>query len=268
MAEFNVLVVQNNAILGNKQANFNNIEKIIEKYKNKKIDILVLPEVFAVGWKCSLFSQYSEKDEQGETSDFLKKLALNYKCFVFGGSYIRKANDGKLYNTCNIYSPDGTVIAQYDKMHIFQHFGEGEADYIAMGKKPVLVEIKGIRIGVSICYDIRFPELFRAYSQNNAKILINMAAWPKIRQKHWEILQKARAIENQAFVIAVSQCGRIDNEKFNAGHSMIISPFGEIKQNLLEEEGAFLHKINTNEVDEIRQNMPVLEDKNPYGYKL
>lgn len=268
MTKFNVLVVQNNAILGNKEANFNNIEKIIESYKNQKIDILVLPELFAIGWKCPIFIQCAEEDKQSITSDFLKSLALDYNCYVFGGSYIRKAQDGKLYNTCKIYSPDGKNIAQYDKMHLFQHYGDGEADYNTIGKKPLLIEIEGIKFGISICYDIRFPELFRTYSQNDAKILVNMAAWPKSRPHHWQVLQRARAIENQAFVIAVSQCGKIEKENYNYGHSMIITPFGDIAQNLEEEEGAFLYTIDTDEVDELREKVPTLKDQNPHGYKL
>ena len=268
MAKFNVLVVQNNAILGNKEANFNNIEQIIEPYKNKQIDIIVLPELFAVGWKCSLFPQVAENEEQSPTSNFLKTLAIDNNCYVFGGSYIRKGDDNKLYNSCKIFSPDGNKIAQYDKMHLFQHYGDGEADFNTIGKKPLIVEISGIKFGISICYDIRFPELFRTYSQNGAKILVNMAAWPKSRPHHWQVLQRARAIENQAFVIAVSQCGKIEKDNYNLGHSMIITPFGDIEECLNEEEGAFLYTINTNEVDELRSNVPTLKDINPYGYKL
>ena len=153
-------------------------------------------------------------------------------------------------------------------MHLFQHYGDGEADFNTIGKKPVMFELEGIKIGISICYDIRFPELFRAYSLNGAKILVNMAAWPKSRPHHWNTLQRARAIENQSFMIAVSQCGKIENDSYNYGHSQIISPFGEIVCSMGEEEGAILQKINTDEVDELRKNVPTLKDKNPNGYEL
>ena len=268
MAKFNVLLVQNNAILGNKQANFNNIEKIIEPYKEQKIDLMVLSELFAIGWKCSLFPKQAEGENDFTTTNFLKKLALDYNCCVIGGSYIRKEVDDKLYNTCKVFDKHAKLICQYDKMHLFQHYGDGEADYNTIGKKPVMFELNGVKIGVSICYDIRFPELFRTYSLNGAKILVNMAAWPKSRPHHWDVLQRARAIENQAFVIAVSQCGKIEKENYNYGHSQIISPFGDVVSCMGEEEGTILQMIDTDEVDELRKNVPTLKDKNSNGYNL
>lgn len=266
MVRFNILVVQNSAVLGNKSENFQNVEKLVENYKDKKIDIIVLPELFALGWKCSLFQDCAE-NENSETSVFLSNLAKKFNAYVIGGSYIRKS-ENNLYNTCEVFDNLGNVVTRYDKMHLFQHYNAGEADYNTIGNSPKIVEIKGVKFGLSICYDIRFPELFRSYALNGVKVLINVAAWPKSRKHHWYNLQCARAIENQAYMVAVSQCGKIEDDEYNLGRSMIISPFGEIIEHLDEDQGAFLTTIDIYEVDELRQNVPTLKDINPYGYKI
>ena len=268
MDKLSILIVQNHAIIGNKQANFDKIQNLLQPFQHENIDIIVLPEVWAVGWLCSKFNEQAEDENNSPTLDFLKNIATSFNSYVFGGSFVRKLDDGSLRNTCPIFNRKGNLIAKYDKMHLFTHLGADEGKYVKIGQKPVMVDIDGVKAGVSICYDIRFCELFRAYSSNGAKILINMAAWPLSRPHHWKHLQAARAIENQCFMIAASQCGEIIDNEYNLGHSMLISPFGDIIEELNEKEGIIFKSINLNEVDDLRKKVPTLEDKNPYGYSL
>jgi len=231
------------SIIGDKWENFAKIADLIEKNIKKGTDIIILPEVWNVGWKPSEFEDSAEDLENSETIEFLSELAQRYNVNIIGGSFIRKGKREKekgkgnsslltthhsLFNTCPVFNRNGELIATYDKMHLFSYYGCDEGKYIKHGKNPVLVDIDGVKIGLSLCYDIRFPEIYRAYRKAGADLLINMAAWPKSRAIHWEALSKARAIENQCFMVALTQSGLIEGDEYNLGHSRIIDYNGEV----------------------------------------
>lgn len=256
-----VLVVQNNAVIADKKASFDKVLKLIEPFSDKKPDLIVLPEVFAVGWLCNVFPREAEEETNSLTLKFLSSLAKNMNANVVGGSYIRKTSDGKLKNTCPVFDRAGNLIAQYNKMHLFSHYEALENKFVTSGKTGVLVNTDVGKIGLSICYDIRFPELYRAYANAGADILVNVAAWPKLRPHHWEVLTKARAVENQIFMIACSQTGKIAGDEYNLGHSAIISSFGDVISSVSEEECAFLSEIDLESMQTLRKNVPTLFDK-------
>lgn len=256
-----VLIVQNCSVIGDKTANFKKVEELLEPYKNVGADLIVLPELWAVGWYCKSFPQSAEAEENSLTLDFLSQVAKKFSSNVVGGSYVKKYQDGKLTNSCPVFNREGELIAQYEKMHLFSHFGADEGKFASRGSKPVIAYTDVANLGLTICYDIRFPELFRIYAYNGADILINMAAWPKTRKNHWVTLQKARAIENQSFVIAVSQTGLIVDDEYNLGHSMIISPYGDVMAELGEEETVLEFEINLDEMKSLRDKFPILADK-------
>lgn len=259
--KLSILVVQNNAIIGNKNATIENIDMLLSKYRNKKFDLIVLPEVFSIGWNCSKFYESAENTTDSISLNFLKQIAMEFNSIVFGGSIIFKDNASKLTNTCAIISPKGEVITTYDKMHLFSHKGAEENKFIKSGEELKLLKYGDTRIATSICYDIRFPELYRCYSKNGAEILINMAAWSKTKPEHWEIMHKSRAIENQCYMIVANQTGKISSTEYNLGHSMVINPWGEIIAELHEEEGCLEVNIDTNTVKELRKNFPLLNDR-------
>ncbi len=263
-----VLIVQNNAILRDRAANYEKVIQMLKPYADKEYDLIVLPEVWAVGWLCPTFPEMAENFENNETLCFLSNMARLHNANVVGGSYIKKTADGKLYNCCPVFNREGNLITQYDKMHLFANYSNDEDKYITRGAKPVIAHTDIGKLGLTICYDIRFPELFRAYTFAGADILINVAAWPKTRPHHWINLQKARAIENQSFVIAVSQAGLIENDVYNFGHSMVISPFGDIIAELGEEEGILTAEINLAEMSELRKTVPTLKDRRIDDYKI
>ena len=152
-----VLVVQNNAIIGNKKATFDNIETLLGKYEGQNFDLIVLPEVFAIGWYCQNFLKEAETLENSNTINFLKNIALNFKSLVIGGTFIQKMSDGTYRNTCPVISKTGQLITTYDKMHLFSHKGSEENKYISTGSELKILDLGNAKIGLSVCYDIRFP---------------------------------------------------------------------------------------------------------------
>lgn len=262
-----VLVVQNNAILNNKTANFNNVEKLLEPYSDKDTDLIVLPEVWAAGWDCSGFEATAE-DENGPTVNFLKYIAQKHNALLIGGSYIRRTKDGELKNTSPVISSKGILLAQYDKMHLFSHKGSEEQKYISSGENLLILDTGETRIGLTVCYDIRFPEIFRQYSQKGVEIFISAAAWGRNKLMHWEIMQKARAIENQCYIIAADQTGKIKNNEYNLGHSMVIDCWGDIAGELGEEEGCIYAELDLQKLRELRKNSPLLSDRRNETFKI
>lgn len=263
------LLVQNNACIGDKLATFAKVENILSEFKDLNVDFIVFPEVWSVGWDCSLFKQVAEDINNSDTIKFLKKIAVDFNSAVIGGSFIQSVNNN-FYNTVPVISKKGDIIATYNKMHLFSHKGCEENLFVNVGNELIILNYKGAKLGLSVCYDIRFPELYRAYSQVGANVLINMAAWSSTKPVHWEIMHRARAIENQCFMIAVNQAGFIKDNEFNLGHSMFVDGWGNILKSLDDKEGALLFEINIEDNLKLRKNFPLLLDRRDdkfYAYK-
>ena len=255
------------SVIGDKKSNYSKVEDLIKKNIFEGVDIVVLPEVWTVGWSCKDFQQSAEELENSETVDFLSKIAQEYNVNILGGSFIVK-KDEKYYNTCPVINRKGELIATYDKMHLFSYYGCMEGSYIECGKNPAMVCINGVKIGLSICYDIRFPEIYRAYAKGGADMLINMAAWPMRRANHWEALTKARAIENQCFMIGLTQSGLIEGDEWNLGHSRVIDYNGEVISEIKHGEGIMFAEIKFDDMYEFRKKCTVLLDiKESYDIK-
>lgn len=255
-----VLGIQIQSTLGDKKSNYKKIHSAINSSSKRDMDLIVLPEVWTVGWSPDLFIESAEDLETGETTAFLKTIAKTFNCYILGGSYIT-VREGAFYNTCPIINNKGELIGHYNKSHLFSYYGCKEGTYIENGIQPVLVDIKGIKTGISICYDLRFPELYRAYRKAGADLMVNMAAWPKSREIHWKTLTSARAIENQCNFIAVTQSGLLKNKEYNLGISRVINYDGTINTEITENETSFYTKINfNNEMYEFREKCTVLND--------
>lgn len=265
-----ILAIQMSSKIGDKKANFHKIMDLIHNNIKKGTDIIVLPEVWNVGWKPSEFESSAEDLDNSETIKFLSEIAQKYNVNIIGGSIISEQrtvnserNDlSSLYNTCPVINRNGKLIATYDKMHLFSYYGCNEGKFIENGKNPVLIDIDGIKIGLTICYDLRFSEIYRAYRKAGADLLINMAAWPMTRAIHWEALTKARAIENQCFMVALTQSGLIEGNDYNLGHSRIIDYNGEVTSEIKNDvgEGAMFAELKFEEMYEFRKKCTVLLD--------
>lgn len=247
--------------IGDKQANFEKALNLIKRDTPKETDIIILPEVWTVGWACEEFQKSAEKPEDSETVNFLSEIAKEYNSYVLGGSFIQKVNDTTYLNTCPVINPEGKLIATYSKNHLYSYCGCAEGKFIKTGDCAVMVEIEGIKVGLTICYDIRFPEIFRAYRKAGAELLVNMAAWGSKKPIPWETLTKARAIENQTFMVALTQSGQINTNEWNIGHSRIIDYMGETVCEIKDQqEGAMNYTFDFSKMQEYRSECTILKD--------
>lgn len=267
----NILAIQMSSKIGDYPANQHKLEIFFDRAfsKYKDIDIVFLPEVWTLGWFPECFQENANKN--AAAADFLSTLAKRYNVNIIGGSYIRcikNENNTEYRNTCPVINRNGEIVANYDKIHLYSP--DGEAKAVKCGDLPLIVDIEGLRMGLSICYDIRFPELFRSYISHNMAphMLVNMSAWPKTRRAQYEAMAKSRAVENQCYFLALSQTGLIKDDVYNSGYSMLIEPLGDTQCSLNEDEGFIFEKIDTDVVDKVRETYPNIKNRkiNDFGF--
>ncbi len=261
-----LLAIQMESAIGNVELNIETVRKLVRANLEKfqYADFVFLPELWTVGWDCQSFPDSAETLEDSKAVKMLAEIAKEFSVNIFGGSFVRK-KDGKLYNTCPVVNRNGEIVCCYDKNHLYSYNGDTENSYITAGANPVMVEIEGVKFGISICYDIRFPEIYRAYRKAGADILVNMAAWPKSRKIHWDTLTTARAVENQSYFVALTQTGLLASGLENLGHSMIIDYDGKIMDEIEEIEGGIYAAVDLEKMYEFREKCTLLKDiKNSY----
>lgn len=262
--------LQLNSVTGDIQANIKKVEHLVSQNLEPNTDVLVLPEVWTVGWKCEEFSKSAQHISNSSVINCLSDIAKKYNINIIGGSFIRQADNGKLYNSCPIFNRKGELIALYDKNHLYSYCGCTEGNYVTAGDNGLVINIEGVNFGISICYDIRFPEIYREYRKLNADILVNMAAWGISKPIPWEILTKARAIENQAYVVALTQSGKVDEKTTNIGHSRIIDYLGEtVSEIKKQKEGLMTYTFSFDKMKKYREECTIIRDiKNKYEVKV
>lgn len=216
-------------------------------------DLILLPELWGTGFFS--YNEYKKNSESvdGETFAAMSALAREKNSYIFTGSFVEKYKD-KLYNTALLLDKKGDIIGRYRKIHLF---GE-EKEYLCPGKDICTAETEFGIIGLSICYDLRFPELYRKLSQRGAQILLSCYALPKQRTEHWRILTPARALENQAFFISCG-CGGENRGVAYAGNSMVVSPYGEILSECKKEVEETV--IDINQAKKYRSEFSALRDR-------
>lgn len=256
--EVNISAIQLCAEIGNKTKNYDKVSEFVEEIK--ETDVIILPEVWTVGWACSEFQKSAEYLENSETIKFLSNIAKDKNTNIIGGSFITKSSNGNYYNTSPVINRKGELVAVYNKNHLYSYYGSTEGSIITKGESPVIVELDGIKYGLTICYDIRFPEIYRAYRKAGADILVNCAAWANTKPIPWEMMTKSRAIENQTYMVAVNQYGKMLNNEFNLGHSRIIDYNGNVLSEILDGEGIIQSTLNFKEMYDFREKCTVLSD--------
>lgn len=261
-----VLTLQFNPIIADKKANFEKIKALLEKNISFKPDIVVLPEMFNIGDDHKYFQEMAEIISEGETSAFLSNTAKLFNTNIIGGSFPEISENGKYKNTCCVYDRLGRLVTKYSKIHMFSYYGSKEGEFLESGDKAIIANLDVGKVGLAICYDLRFPELFRSLIYSGAEIIAIPSAWPYSRLEHWNILSKARAIENLCYVITSNQCGNTTPLRTNAGYSSIINPWGEIVACAVEEEGVAMTEIDLSSVAQLRNEFKVLEDRNLNAY--
>lgn len=232
--------------LGDKKEN---LEKAIDIIKNSSSKIILFPELFTTGFDFTHMGNLAETSDGGT----VKILSENCGEKIVAGSIVEKNRD-KIYNSFLLITKKG-LIGKYRKIHLF----DKEKEYFTAGNKMGVFKTKLGRIGLAICYDLRFSELFREFVKKNVEIVLLCANFPKPREIHWETLVKARAIENQYFMIASNRIGSDStNEYF--GRSMIVDPWGSVLAIANDKEEILMAEIDIEKVKEIRKNFPVLQD--------
>ena len=241
--------------------------RLIRKAAESGAQLVGLPENF------SWMGPEAERDEnsealEGTTLARMAELARSLKISVLAGSILESgAPGGRLFNTSALFGPDGQRIGLYRKIHLFDvEVGDGqtyrESAAVAPGSEVVVADAPFGKVGLSVCYDLRFPELYRQLSQSGAVLLTVPSAFTLMTGKdHWEVLLRARAIENQAYVIAPAQQGKHPRERLTWGHAMVVDPWGLVVARASEGEGLALAELDLEYLAKVRRTLPALQHR-------
>lgn len=224
-------------------------------------DLVVLPELWPVGaFAFDAFGDVAESAADGPTAVTMSQAARDAGVWLHAGSVVERATGGELYNTSLVFAPDGTLAATYRKIHRFG-FDRGEATLMSAGTEPVTVDAAEARLGLATCYDLRFPELFRALTDLGAQVVVVPAGWPEKRAGHWTLLARARAVENQVYVLACGTAGSHAGVA-QAGRSAVIGPWGETLAEASDAtEQVLTADLDVAELARVREEFPVLKDR-------
>jgi len=257
-----IALVQMDVAYGDIEANHAKARAFIAEGLARGAELFVFPELWTTGYKLKEIDSLSET-LAGKTIEMLCRIARENNVAIVAGSLPELA-DGKIYNTACAIGSDGRIVGRYRKIHLI---GLMEEDlYLAPGDERCVFPLASATAGLIICYDLRFPELSRALALQGARILFVCAEWPSVRGNHWRILNIARAIENQFFVIAVNRVGR-DPDNVFFGHSLAVDPWGEIIVEGSEtKEELLIADIAPASVENVRQRVPVFQDRRPACY--
>lgn len=248
------------------EANLASAESLIQQCHQQGAGFVVLPEVFALFNLSKQAEQGQRECTDGPIQQFLARCAKQYACYLLGGTIpIADApGDSRPYAASLLYDPSGEQIGRYNKIHLFdvdvkdRQGSYRESDSFRAGDKPVCVRTDFASIGMSVCYDLRFPELYRVYFQQGVDILVIPSAFTELTGKaHWMPLLRARAIENSCYVIAADQGGVHGPKRETFGHSCIISPWGEVLSLVEKGEGIAIAEFDAQRLAEVRQQIPV-----------
>ena len=249
----------------NVDRNLDTARRLIAEAARDGAQLVVLPEYFC-------FMGHHDRDKlalaelpgEGPIQAMLAETAKRHAVWVVGGTLpLRSEQADRVFNASCVYSPEGVLAARYDKVHLFR-YDNGRESYdegrvLQAGQVPQACEVGGLRLGLSICYDLRFPELYRALMTPPCDLIAVPSAFTHTTGRaHWEVLLRARAIENQCYVIAAAQGGLHENGRRTWGHSLIVDPWGEVVAMVEEGEGVAMAQLDTKRIAEVRAQLPAL----------
>jgi predicted amidohydrolase len=246
--------------------NLETARRLLAQAAREGAKLVTLPEYWPImGMLDTDKVAHAEQPGQGIIQDFMAAQAREHGVWLIGGTMPLASDDaGRVLNTTLVYDPDGQAVSRYDKIHLFG-FTKGEESYdeartIVPGAAVGSFEAPFGRVGLSVCYDLRFPELYRAMGEC-ALIVVPAAFTHTTGMAHWEVLLRARAIENQCYVLASAQGGTHRNGRRTFGHSMLIDPWGQVVDQVAEGEGVVVGEIDTDFLGQVRQNLPALKHR-------
>jgi len=259
--ELKIALGQFDVILGDSAANLETVARLAAAAAAEQADILVLPELWSTGYDLENAGSHATGIASGIFRS-AAELAAQHSIHLLG-SCLSLISDNSYGNTAVLFDDQGASIGAYSKGHLFGLMAE--QNYLTAGDKLALLDTKWGKVGLAVCYDLRFPELFRAYALGGAKIVFLPSEWPHPRMRHWRTLLRARAIENQMFIVACNRVGSSRGFDF-FGHSCIIDPWGETVVEGGEGAALIVAQINVPDVEATRSKMPVLSDRRPNLY--
>lgn len=261
-----------------KQDNLKKVSRLVEEAAlNHQAGLVLLPENFALfDGKAALNLGKQEADVNGEVRCFISSIAKKYKVWIIAGSIPcasrpdKSLIDGRVRSACWVFDDTGVEVGRYDKIHLFDvdvddnHGSYRESLQFEAGISPQIIDTPVGVVGLSICYDLRFPQLYSWLSAAGAQIMTVPSAFTfKTGKAHWELLLRARAVENQCYIIASNQTGTHSKGRETWGHSMIVNPWGEVIACAGKGEGVISATINLQDLSDIRSAMPVLKHRKP-----
>lgn len=248
------------------ETNIATARRLITEAATQGAELILLPEYWpSLEARDADKIAHAEAFGEGIMQDFMSEISKELKIWLVGGTIpLQSGEPNKVLNTALVYNAEGERVARYDKIHLFSYRkGEeayDESTFISPGSEVVTVETPFGRVGLSVCYDLRFPELYRAMGEC-AVIVMPAAFVYRTGQAHWETLIRARAIENQCYMLAAGQGGRHEIGRRTWGHSMIVNPWGEVTQVLPEGEGVIIDEIDAKKTTSIRERLPALKHR-------
>ena len=259
-------------VTGSKEQNLKNAQDMIIRASSGGAEIIILPQMFNSPYQAKYFKDYSEA-YPGKTTEMLSGLARKLNVYIIGGSIPERDGD-KIFNTSFSFDKNGKLIGKHRKIHLFDidiknKINFRESDYISAGNKVTILDTEYCKIGIAICYDMRFPELIRKMALEGAQVIIIPAAFNMITgPAHWHIIARTRAVDNQVFFITASPARDAGADYIAYGHSLVCDPWGDVIAESGEKEDVLFGMLDLDMIPKIRKQLPLLLHRRKEIYQL
>ncbi len=255
MAKLTISLAQMNIAYGDVRKNMKTAEDHIAEAARRGSHMVVFPELWSTGYALEQSRELASALNVGIFAQ-LATWATQHKISIVGSLLEKRGVE--VSNSATFFAPNGRMLGVYRKIHLFRLMDEHR--WLQPGAAPLLIDLPWGTTGMAICYDLRFPELFRRYATQGARMVVISAEWPIERIEHWRVLMQARAIENQCFMVACNSAG-VTGDKTYGGHSMIIDPWGKIIVEVADAPTLVTAEVDLDYVDIVRSRIPVFEDR-------
>lgn len=272
MEKIKIAAIQMSTV-ADKMENVRTVKTYLEKIKDENPDFVILPEMFCCPYQTENFPIYAEK-EGGPVWQQLSGYAKQYGIYLIGGSMPEKDAEGNVYNTSYIFDREGKQIGKHRKVHLFDIDVKGgqtfkESDTLTAGDSNTVFDTEFGKIGVMLCFDIRFPELSRMMVNDGAKVIFVLAAFNMTTgPAHWELSFRTRALDNQIYMVGCAPARDVSAGYISWGHSIVTDPWGRVTGMLDENEGILLAELDMDYEEQVREELPLLKSRRKDMYKL
>lgn len=272
MEKIKIAAIQMSTV-ADKMENVRTVKTYLEKIKDENPDFVILPEMFCCPYQTENFPIYAE-EEGGPIWQQLSAYAKQYGVYLIGGSMPKKDAEGNVYNTCYVFDREGKQIGKHRKVHLFDIDVKGgqtfkESDTLTAGDSDTVFDTEFGKIGVMLCFDIRFPELSRMMVNDGAKVIFVPAAFNMTTgPAHWELSFRTRALDNQIYMVGCAPARDVSAGYISWGHSIVTDPWGRVTGMLDENEGILLAELDMDYEEQVREELPLLKSRRKDIYQL